>query len=164
MRENVRRSVKSFSVHYRFTQHFGFPARKAYDWCTDYDPGDIELGGQKGKRSIRYLNEDTLVLTDTYFKGGGKVVKKRLVKLYPKSLSWTNTRISKENRYSQFLYQIFPERSGSRLMFTGSQMFAGTASESKRAAMAKQIAREDSAEWRILAKAMAKDLAEQEVK
>lgn len=156
--------MKSFSVHYRFSQHFDFPPRRAYDWCTDYDPGDIALGGQRGERRIRRLNEDTLVLTDTYFQGRGRVVKRRLVKLYPKSLSWTNTRISPEGRHSQFLYQILPERGGSRLVFTGSQMFDGTATASRRAALAKRIAKEDSAEWRVLARAMAKDLASQRAK
>ena len=152
--------MSSFSAHYTFSQRFGFPARAAYDWCTDYDPGDIELGGAKGERSIKRLNEDTLILTDTYFRGRGKVVKKRLVKLYPKTLSWTNTRISEEGRYSQFLYQILPEPDGSRLVFTGSQMLPGRASAASRAVIAKKIAKEDAAEWRILAKAMAKDLSD----
>ncbi len=55
-------------------------------------------------------------------------------------------------------YQIFPERGGSRLVFTGSQMVPGEGSASRRAALAKKIVKEDSAEWRIFAKAMAKDL------
>jgi hypothetical protein len=151
--------MKSFSVHYGFSQHFDAPPRAAYAWCTDYDPEDIDLGGQRGKRSIRWLNEDVLVLTDTYFVGKRRVVKKRLVKLYPERLWWTNTRISREGRYSQFLYQIVPERGGSRLYFTGSQMFAGQASAPRREALAKKLAEEDSALWRNFAKAMAKDLA-----
>lgn len=151
--------MRSFSVHYKFTQHFDFPARTAYEWCTDYDPGDIRLGGGNGERRIRRLNEDTLVLTDTYFSGKRREVKRRLVKLYPKNLSWTNTRISPEAKYSQFLYQILPERGGSRLVFTGSQMFSGSATASRRAALARKIAKEDSAQWKILAKAMAKDLS-----
>ena len=151
--------MKSFAVHYTFSQHFDFPARRAYEWCTDFEPGDIELGGQSGARRIRWLNEDTVVLTDTYFDGKSKVVKKRLVRLYPKILSWTNTRISVDGKYSQFLYQILPERGGSRLVFTGNQLFPGAASASKRASRAKQIRKEDSAEWRIFARAMAKDLA-----
>ena len=108
---------------------------------------------------MRWLNEDTVLLTDTYPEGRTHIVKKRLVRLYPKILSWTNTRISTDGKYSQFLYQIFPERGGSRLVFTGNQLFSGTASASKRAALAKQIRKEDSAEWRVFAKEMAKDLA-----
>jgi hypothetical protein len=152
--------MESFSVHYRFTQHFDFPARAAYRWCTDYDSGDIDLGGERGKRSIRWLNEDVLILTDTYFTGKVNIVKKRLIKLYPERLWWTNTRISRDGRYSQFLYRVVPERGGSRLYFTGSQMFAGRATASGRAALARRLAREDSALWRNFAKAMAKDLAD----
>jgi len=151
--------MKSFSVCYRFSQRFDFPARVAYNWCTDYDAGDLRLAGEKGKRSIRRLNEDTIILTDTYFTRKGKAVKKRLVKLYPKQLSWTNTRISTEARHSQFLYQISPEHGGSRLVFTGSQMVAGKGTASRRVALRRKIAGEDSAMWRVLAKAMAKDLA-----
>ena len=150
--------MKSFSVHYRFSQHFDVPARKAYAWCTDYDPGDIELGRQKGRRRIRWLNDTALVLTDSYFTGKSTVVKRRLIKLYPESLWWTNTRISADGKYSQFLYQIAPEPGGSRLVFTGNQVFAGTAGASRRVALARQLAREDAALWRVYAKEMAKDL------
>jgi len=156
--------MKSFSVHYKFSQHFDFPPRAAYNWCTDYNPDDIQMGGQRGRRGIRWLNEGALMLTDTYFKGKSRIVKKRLVKLYPEILTWTNTRISAEGRYSQFLYQIIRERGGSRLLFTGNQIFAGKASASKRAAMARRLAREDAALWRNFAKAMARDLAGQESK
>jgi len=152
-------AMKSFSVHYKFSQHFDFPARQAYEWCTDYQPSDLQLAGEKGERKVRRLNEDTIILTDTFFTGKVKAVKKRLVKLYPKRLSWTNTRISPDAKHSQFLYEIFSEPGGSRLVFTGSQMFPGTATESRRAALAKKIAGEDSAEWKVLAKAMAKDLS-----
>jgi len=151
--------VKSFSVHYTFSQHFDFPARRAYEWCTDYDPNDWALMGVKGRRSIRRLNEDTIILTDTHSKGKSKTVRNRLVRLYPEILSWTNTRISTEGRHSQFLYQIFAEHGGSRLVFTGNQIFAGQATRSRRAALAKQLAKEDAALWKNLAKAMAKDLA-----
>lgn len=150
--------MKSFSVHYRFSQHFDFPARKAYDWCTNYDPGDIELGGGKGRRKIQWLNESALILTDTYFAGRRNIVKRRLIKLYPGILWWTNTRVSADGKYSQFLYQITPEPGGSRLLFIGNQIFAGSASASRRAALARQLAKEDSAFWKVLAKAMAKDL------
>jgi len=156
--------MKSFSVHYKFSQHFDVPARKAYDWCTAYDPSDIELGGQKGSRSIRWLNDTALVLTDSYFTGKSKVVKRRLIKLYPESLWWTNTRISADGKYSQFLYQILPEPGGSRLVFTGNQIFAGTAGASRRAALARQLAKEDAELWRVYAKEMAKDLAKREAK
>ena len=117
--------MKSYSVHFRFSQHFDFPAEDAYKWCTDYDSGDIGLAGDRGSRAVRLMNEDTLVLTDTYFTGKGKVVRKKLVRLYPETHSWTNTRISTEGRFSQFLYRIIPEAEGSRLEFTGSQVIPG---------------------------------------
>ena len=151
--------MRSFAVHYKFSQHFDIHARKAYEWCTDYEAGDIELGGEKGRRSVRWLNDSALILTDSYFTEKGKVVKKRLVKLYPENLCWTNTRVSADGRYSQFLYQISAEPGGSRLTFTGNQIFAGTATRSRRAAMARELAAEDAALWRSFAKAMAKDLS-----
>src|SRR2546426_7234465 len=117
--------MKSYSVHFRFSQHFDFPAEEAYKWCTDYDPSDIELAGDKGSRAVRRVNEDTLVLTDTYLTDKGKVARKKLVRLYPETHSWTNTRISAEGRFSQFLYQIIPEAGGSRLEFMGSRVIPG---------------------------------------
>jgi len=151
--------MESYSVHFKFSQHFDFPAEEAYAWCTDYDSGDIGLAGQRGRRSIQRINEDTLVLTDTYFTDGGKVVRKKLVRLYPESLSWTNTRISAEGRFSQFLYRIIPEAEGSRLEFTGSQVLPGKKPSAKKvAALAKKYAEEDSDSWRNLAEAMERDL------
>src|SRR5712691_8041905 len=75
--------MKSYSVHFRVSQHFDFPAEEAYKWCTDYDSGDIGLAGDRGSRAVRRINEDTLVLTDTYFTDKGKVARKKLVRLYP---------------------------------------------------------------------------------
>ena len=154
--------MKSFSVHYGFTQHFDFPPRAAYRWCVNYDPGDLKIVGENGVRKIRKLNEDTLILTDTFFTRKGNVVRKRLIKLYPESLSWTNTRVSPEARHSQFLYRILPEKGGSRLVFTGSQMFPGTATASRRAALARKLAGEDVSWWKHFAKAMDADLGKRE--
>jgi len=155
--------VETYSVHYGFSQRFDFPPREAFRWCTDYAPGDIELLGEKGRRRVKRLNEDTFLLNDTYNTKEGKVIKKRLVRIYPELLSWTNTRVSKDGRYSQFLYQIVPEEGGvSRLDFSGSQIFSGKKpGKAKLDAIAKQLVNEDSAGWRNLAKAMAKDLSKQ---
>ena len=80
--------------------------------------------------------------------------------MYPERLLWTNTRVSSEGKHSQFLYEIVAEKGGSRLEFTGSQVFAGKRpSSAKLAAMAAELVKEDSATWRNLAKAMAKDLS-----
>jgi len=151
--------MNSYSVHFRFSQHFDFPAGDAYKWCTDYDSGDIGLAGDRGSRAVRQINEDTLVLTDTYFTDKGKVVRRKLVRLYPETHSWTNTRISTEGRFSQFLYRIIPEAEGSRLEFTGSQVIPGKKPPAlKLAALARKYVKEDSQSWRNLARAMEEDL------
>jgi hypothetical protein len=150
--------MDSYSVHFKFSQHFDFPPEKAYRWCTDYEPGDIKLQGNNGVRRVQWINEDTAVMTDTNFAGAKEVAKRKLVRLNPERLSWTNTRISPEGRHSQFLYEIVPEGGGSRLDFTGSQVFQGKKpSAAKLQAMAAELTREDSAVWRNLANAMAKD-------
>lgn len=151
--------MDSYSVHFRFSQHFDFPPEMAYRWCTDYEPGDIKLQGNKGSRRVKWTNDDTVVLTDTNFKGSVRVAKRKLIRLYPELLTWTNTRISDEGRHSQFLYQVVSEEGGSRLDFTGSQVFQGRKpSAAKIQAMAAELTREDSAIWRNLARAMARDL------
>jgi len=152
--------VNSYSVHFKFSQHFDFPAEAAYRWCTDYEPGDIKLHGKDGLRRIRWVNGDTVLLTDIEFTGSEKTAKRKLVRLYPETLSWTNTRLSSEGRHSQFLYQIVAEKKGSRLDFTGSQVFSGKRpSPTKLAAMAAELAKEDSTTWRNLARAMARNLS-----
>lgn len=152
--------MDSFSVHFKFSQHFDFTPERAYRWCTDYDPGDIKLQGNVGVRKIHRVNEDTVLLTDVSISSKGKVPKRKLVRLYPERRSWTNTRIGAEGRYSQFLYEIVAEEGGSRLDFTGSQVFYGKRPSSARlASMAAELVKEDSATWRNLAKAMAKDLS-----
>lgn len=151
--------MDSYSVHFKFSQHFDFPPEKAYRWCTDYEPGDIKLQGNNGVRRVQWIDEDTAVLTDINFTGAKRVAKRKLIRLYPERLLWTNTRLSPEGRHSQFLYEIVAEGGGSRLDFTGSQVFLGKKpSAAKLQAMAAELTREDSAAWRNLAKAMAKDL------
>ena len=59
--------MNSYSVHFRFSQHFDFPPEKAYRWCTDYDPGDIKLQGNVGVRESHWVNKDTVLLTDIDF-------------------------------------------------------------------------------------------------
>ena len=152
--------MDSFTVHFKFSQHFNFPVEKAYKWCTDYQPGDIRLQGTDGERKVHWINEDTVVLTDIYYADTGRISRLKLVRLYPERFTWTNTRISPEGRYSQFLYEIVSEKGGSRLDFTGSQIVAGKKpSHVKLKALAAETEREDSATWRNLAKAMAKDLS-----
>jgi len=157
---DVEHYVETYSVHYGFSQHFDSPPEESFRWCTDYTPGDLELMGEKGRRKVKRFNEDTIFLSDKYKTKKGKVVKKRLVRIYPERLSWTNTRVSKDGRYTQFLYKIEADEGGSRLDFYGAQIFSGRKpAKAKLDAMAKQLATEDSAAWGRLAKAMAKDLS-----
>jgi len=156
--------MESYSVHFRFSQHFDFSAEKAFEWCTDYSPGDLDLMGNGGRRKVERVNEDTFILTDAYSSKDESVLRtrqsKKVVRIYPESLSWTNTRVSPDGIYSQFLYRITPDKGGSRLEYTGSQIFPGKRPGSKElSAIAKRLTAEDSESWRNLAKAMAKDLS-----
>jgi hypothetical protein len=65
--------VNSYSVHFKFSQHFDFPPERAYRWCTEYEPGDIVLQGKSGVRKVQWVNEDTALLTDFEFVGSRKV-------------------------------------------------------------------------------------------
>lgn len=152
--------MESYTVHFRFSQHFDFPAKAAFEWCTDYDARDIERMGGHGRRRVERVNDDTFILTDAYEGEKPGASKRKLVRLYPETLSWTNTRISAGGMYSQFLYTIVPEAGGSRLDFTGSQLFAGRKPGTSRLAeAARRLAAEDGASWRRLAEAMSKELS-----
>jgi hypothetical protein len=149
------------TIRFRFSQRFPFPARAAYDWSVDFQPDDVERLGKKGRRRIERLNEDTFLLTDTFHaEDGGRVVKQRLVCLYPERLSWTNTHTKGPSKHSQFLYEIVPEgENACRLDFTGRQLVSVDAIDSRRRSeLARSIRREDSATWKLLARAMAADL------
>lgn len=37
--------MKPVSVMYHFSQRFLVPAKKAFDWCINFDPKDPELMG-----------------------------------------------------------------------------------------------------------------------
>jgi hypothetical protein len=152
--------VKSYSVHFSFTQHFDFPAEAAYAWCTDYQRDDLGLMGAKGERKVKWVNEDTAILSDEFHSGGQTSSGRKLIRLYPERFSWVNTRISRVGRHSQFLYEVRPEKGGSRLYFTGSQVLVAekAPSRAKTQSIAKDLARENSSIWRNLAKAMARDL------
>ena len=116
--------------------------------------------GRKGRRKIEHLNEDTLLLTDTFvMEDGGRVAKQKLICLYPERLSWTNTHTKGPSRHSQFLYEIVPEgEDACRLDFTGRQIVSLDAIDARqKAQLASDLRREDSAMWKQLARAMAAD-------
>jgi hypothetical protein len=148
------------SVTYEFSQCFDVAARDAYRWCTDYEPNDLSLMKEKGRRKIRRITDDTIILTEVIYQETKKVKKTKLVKLNPNRLSWYNIQISGSNRYSAFLYEIVPEsKRRSKLNFTGLLVVYGTKRGSERLRRIANVERQyDSNAWRLLAKAMAKDL------
>jgi hypothetical protein len=149
------------SERYKFSQRFDVSALKAYEWCTSYDPGDLELMGESGTRVIERIADDTIILSDTFSKDGQMFTKEKLVRLYPERMSWVSTHISGAAKYSQFLYEIQPlKKSSSKIDFTGLQIDYSEAQPTKKeiAVRAAQLKKEDSAAWKRLSKAMQKDL------
>jgi hypothetical protein len=153
--------VEQFTVHYKFSHRFPFPAQEVYDWATDYQPDDIRLWGGDGARVVERLDGHTLILTDTVRAKGKSETKVRMVRLFPEQLLWTNTRISEAGKYSQFIYQVVAEGPRkSRLDFTGAQIeyAAKRPSPARLSKLAKEIAEKDALIWVGLGEAIAKDL------
>jgi hypothetical protein len=152
---------KAVSIRYHFTQRFRVPAVNAYRWCTDYEPGDLALMNERGKRTISWISEDAVILVEDLIHAGRHVKKTKLVRLNPEKMSWTNTHIAGPNEHSQFIYEIFPEGSGSsRLEFTGLQINYGRAKvpPDELESIRRELTEEDAASWKLLAKAMEEDL------
>ncbi len=150
-----------FSVRFGFTQKFSVPPEDAYRWCTDYHPDDWALMGKRGRRKIRKISDDTIILDDTTYRDGKPIVKRKIVRLDSVRLSWTNTHLTGPTKYSQFLYRITPEADvGSKLEFTGLQVeYSKTKVTADRIASLERKYREEDAEsWRNLARAMEKEL------
>ena len=57
--------VYPHSVRYTFNQSLALPAKEAFDWCTDYQPHDLALMKEEGKRTVRRVTDDTIVLTES---------------------------------------------------------------------------------------------------
>ena len=138
-------------------------ACKAYEWCTNFAPGDHALIGEKDAgRNIKRLTERTVILTDTFGIGtNNQVEKQKLVQLYPETLFWTSTHLTGPARYSQFIYQTIADgNDASHLDFTG--IFLDYTHEKMSEANAKELAektcREDAAAWVLFAKAMEQDV------
>jgi len=150
-----------YSLLYHFSQIFAMPPLEAYKWCTNYDPNDLTLMQQKGKREITHITENTIILTDTFYDQKGTIKKKKLIQLYPDRLSWTNTHLSGPNKYSQFLYEIKPEKEGlSRLNYIGLQMEHKKLKLDKKEIATREAEQmnEDAAIWKIIAEEMEKHL------
>ena len=150
-------------IYYHFQQRFHVPARKAFEWCTTYTPGDHALMGEKDvSRKIEHITDRTIILTDTFNIGtDNQVEKQKLVQLYPEILFWTSTHIKGPAKHSQFIYQITEEAVDiSHLDFTGLFLDYGTEkiSEADYVKLSKKTCKEDAGSWALLAKAMEQDL------
>ena len=149
------------SIRYSFSQRFSVPARKAYKWCTDYNPEDHALmGDEAAERQITHIAESTIILTDIFHTSSGPVEKQKLVQLYPDRLRWISTHLTGPNRYSQFIYEISAEgNSASRLDFTALHLEYEKKLDSEGIkSLADKLKEEDSKAWKLLAKAMTKEL------
>ena len=110
--------MQAFSLSYKFIQRFPVPAQEAFEWATDYQPNDLTLMGEDGKRTIQKITKDTIILKEDIMHRRGRTSKVKLVRLNPRALSWHNIHIRGPNKYSEFLYQITPEgKSRSKLTF-----------------------------------------------
>ena len=149
----------SLPVRYRFCQRFAVSAKRAFEWCTTFDPQDHKLMGDKGvERHITNLAEGTIILKDIFHAGTGTIEKEKLVQLYPDQLSWVSTHLTGPNKYSQFLYKISPEGGASILDFTGLHMDYQTKTGAE--TLAQKLCKEDAAAWKLLAEAMEEELEE----
>ena len=157
-----REKLVTYSVKYAFNQPLPAPAEVAFDWCTDYQPYDLAIMKEKGKRNIRRITDDTILLTETTRKKNRLIRKTKLVRLNRSSLSWTNTHIAGPNRHSQFLYKIVPEgRTRCRLYFQGLlvQYSRKTLGRQQLRKIATEERRVDSMAWRNLAAALRRETA-----
>jgi hypothetical protein len=162
LKPQERKGAVVYSIRYHFSQIFNVPPFEAYRWCTSYDPNDLTLMHQNGKREITYLTESTLILTDTFYSEKETVKKNKLVQLYPDRLSWINTHLSGPNKYSQFLYEIKPENEDlSKLNYTGLKIeYKKNVKFSRKEieALEAEQMNQDAAVWKIIAKEMEKEL------
>jgi len=150
-------TLHAYSVRYGFNQLLPLPADKAFDWCTDYQPYDFALMKEKGRRIIRKITADTILLTETTRKNNRAMRKSKLVRLNKGDLSWTNTHVAGPNLHSQFLYKIIPEgRTRSRLYFKGLLICYSRKALGRRQlqTIGREERRADSRIWRNLAAAL----------
>jgi hypothetical protein len=150
-------------IYYHFQQHFNVPARKAFEWCTTYTPGDHALMGEKDvSRKIENITDRTIILTDTFNPGAyNQIEKQKLVQIYPEILFWTSTHLNGPAKHSQFIYMITAGAvDNSHLDFTGLLLDYGDEkiSDADAAQLAEKARKEDAGSWALLAKAMEHDL------
>ena len=152
------------SIRYHFRTHFVVPAKKAFEWCTAFDPGDQALMGEENaQRKVKRVGADSIILTDTFHTAKGTMEKQKLVELFPDTFSWTSTHLTGPNKYSQFLYQIYADgETESHMDFTGLHLEyqKEQMDKAKNALLTEKLCKGDAWVWQLLAKAMSKDLSE----
>jgi hypothetical protein len=148
-------------IRYRFSQRFNLPARKAYEWCTDFTPRDPVLMREKNAtREVQQTTENTFILTDKFQFGGETIVKQKLVCLYPNRLMWTSTHLTGPAEHSQFIYEIKSvTKATSRLKFTALHLARdikeGTSNDDIEE-LAEELRKVDTNVWKNLAREMEK--------
>ncbi len=151
-----------YSVRYHFVQCFSVPARQAYDWCIDFNSADFQLiGNSTGARQVDRLADCTVLLTDTFQTKTGKVIKQKLIQLYPDKLFWTSTHLLGINKCSQVIYQILADSNdSSHLNFEAIYLNNKIANLNPAQAklMADNLCMQDIEVWQLLAKVMEKEL------
>jgi hypothetical protein len=149
------------AFRYHFTQLFRVPAKKAYLWCTEYNPEDHKLMNENNaQRQIEFVSDGSILLTETFHTPSGTVEKQKLVQLYPERLMWVSTHLSGPNKHSQLIYEITAENDGaSRLDFTALHLEQGEKLDAAGVkAFAAKLKKADSAIWKLLAKAMENEI------
>jgi hypothetical protein len=117
------------------------------------------MGEASAERQITRVTDATIILTDTFHTNSGNVEKQKLVQLYPDRLLWVSTHLIGPNKYSQFIYEISAEgNSASRLDFTALHLEYENLDSEAIKSLAGKLKKEDSAAWKLLAKAMIKEL------
>ena len=145
-------------IRYHFTQRFPVSAKRAFEWCTSFDPQDPVLMGEEGvERQITPVTEGVTILKDIFHSKKGTIEKEKLVELYPDQLSWVSTHLSGPNKHSQFLYVIAPDgEAASTLSFTGLHLEYKAKEDAQ--SLAERLCLEDAGVWKLLAKAMTQEL------
>ncbi|MCI4322853.1 MAG: hypothetical protein L3K03_02345 [Thermoplasmata archaeon] len=139
------------SIRYRFRQPFRAPASAAFAWCVDFRPSDAALLPHWESRSVEWISDDALILTDTSARRGKSTRIRRLVRIDPSEMSWTNTHLDGPRRHSQFWYRVVRDGPNhSHLEFEGLELVTAA-----RALTPKQITTlaashrtEDAGMWR----------------
>jgi len=154
--------MTTISVRYHFRQPLAAPAPAAYAWCTDFGPADGALFSARTRRTVRWIAEDALVMTDTTYPGRRPLRIQRLVRLDPEARAWTNTHLDGPYRGSQYWYRVVADGARrSHLEFRGLRLEASarrlSAAEVDRRSA--ECRRADAGEWRRrLAPALARDV------